>query len=75
MAAHWAVEIPIRTPGDKPRTGVQWFTYPASAFPARDDVVEKVREDVDSELAVRHRGGAVADVEAIKVVWHDDLLS
>lgn len=72
--AHWAVEIPTRTPGEQPRNGVQWFTYPASTFPCRGDVVEKVREDVDTETAVRHRAGAVADVGAIKVVWHDDLL-
>ncbi|POX58875.1 hypothetical protein C3492_35685 [Streptomyces sp. Ru62] len=72
--AHWAVEIPTRTPGEQPRTGVQWFTYPASAFPCRGDVVEKVREDVDTETAIRHRAGAVADVGAIRVVWHDDVL-
>ncbi|WP_186779917.1 hypothetical protein [Streptomyces salinarius] len=71
--AHWAVGIPTRTPGES-RTGVQWFTYPASAFPFRGDVVEKVREDVDTETAVRHRAGAAADVGAIKVVWHDDVL-
>ncbi|GAA5216935.1 hypothetical protein [Streptomyces thinghirensis] len=72
--AHWAVEIPTRTPGEQPRTGVQWFTYPALAFSDRSAVVEKVRQDVDTETAVRHRAGAVADVGAIKVVWHDDLL-
>ncbi|OEJ20815.1 hypothetical protein AR457_41835 (plasmid) [Streptomyces agglomeratus] len=72
--AHWAVEIPTRTPGEQPRSGVQWFTYPASAFPFRGDVVAKVREAVDTENAVRHRGGAVADVDAIRVVWHDALL-
>ncbi|MFD5588797.1 hypothetical protein ACFWII_33955 [Streptomyces sp. NPDC127063] len=72
--AHWTVEIPTRTPGEQPRTGVQWFTYPASAFPCRRDVVEKVREDVDTETAIRHRAGAVADVGAIRVVWHDDVL-
>ncbi|MEW2265938.1 hypothetical protein ACGF5T_33495 [Streptomyces sp. NPDC047853] len=72
--AHWVVQIPTRTSGEKPRTGVQWFTYPASHFPARGDVVEKVREDVDTETAVRHRSGAVADVDAIKVIWHDDVL-
>ncbi|MGW5042148.1 hypothetical protein ACWEQK_28725 [Streptomyces parvulus] len=71
---HWAVEIPTRTRGEQPRTGVQWFTYPASRFPVRSDVVEKVREDVATEDAVRHRSGAVADVDAIKVIWHDDLL-
>ncbi|MEW1551297.1 hypothetical protein [Streptomyces tsukubensis] len=72
--AHWTVSIPTRTPGDQPRTGVQWFTYPASSFPHRTDVVEKVRQDVTTEAAVRHRGGAVADVDAIRVVWHDHLL-
>lgn len=72
--AHWAVEIPTRTPGKEPRTGVQWFTYPASRFPGRGDVIEKVREDVDTEAAVRHRSGAAADINAIKVVWHDDVL-
>ncbi|MEV6424995.1 hypothetical protein [Streptomyces sp. NPDC051662] len=72
--AHWAVEIPTRTPGEQPRTGVQVFTYPASRFPARGDVVEKVREDVATDTAVRHRSGAVADVDAIKVVWHDALM-
>ncbi|MFD4555303.1 hypothetical protein ACFWP5_13450 [Streptomyces sp. NPDC058469] len=72
--AHWAVKIPTRTPGEQPRTGVQWFTYPASTFPIRGDVVDKVREDVDTESAVRHRSGAVADINAIKVVWHDDLM-
>ncbi|CAL9677823.1 hypothetical protein SUDANB105_08134 (plasmid) [Streptomyces sp. enrichment culture] len=72
--AHWAVEIPTRTTGENPRTGVQWFTYPASAFPARGDVVQKVREDVASATAVRHRGGAVADIDAIRVVWHDDVI-
>ncbi|KUL73952.1 MULTISPECIES: hypothetical protein [unclassified Streptomyces] len=72
--AHWAVAIPIRVPGEQPRTGVQWFTYPASTFPCHGDVVEKVREDVDTETAIRHRAGAVADVGAIRVVWHDDVL-
>ncbi|MCX4682587.1 hypothetical protein OG413_46235 [Streptomyces sp. NBC_01433] len=73
--AHWAVEIPTRTPGEQPRTGVQVFTYPAEYFPGgRGDVVEKVREDVDAETAVRHRSGAVADVDAIKVIWHDCLM-
>ncbi|MGC5000625.1 hypothetical protein [Streptomyces sp. DT195] len=72
--AHWAVEIPTRTPGEQPRTGVQWFTYPASRFSVRGDVIEKAREDVGTEAALRHRKGAVADVEAIKVTWHDDVL-
>lgn len=72
--AHWAVEIPTRTPGERPRTGVQVFTYPAARFPARGDVIEKVREDVATHTAVRHRSGAVADVDAIRVVWHDDVL-
>ncbi|MGW3414573.1 hypothetical protein [Streptomyces sp. NPDC000888] len=72
--AHWAVEIPTRTPGEQSRTGVQWFTYPASDFPIRGDVVAKVREDVDTEIAIRHRSGAVADINAIKVVWHDGLM-
>lgn len=73
--AHWAVGIPTRTQGEEPRTGVQWFTYPASRFPIRGDVIEKAREDVTTETALRHRKGAVADVEAIKVTWHtDDLI-
>ncbi|MET9016879.1 hypothetical protein ABZX74_39385 [Streptomyces olivaceoviridis] len=73
--AHWAVQIPTRILGEQqPRTGVQWFTYPASAFPVREAVVEKVREDVDTETAIRHRAGAIADVDAIRVVWHDDFL-
>ncbi|MGW3154565.1 hypothetical protein [Streptomyces sp. NPDC001089] len=72
--AHWTVAIPTRTPGEQPRTGVQWFTYPASTYPGRADVVEKVREDVDTEAAVRHRAGAVADIGDIRVVWHDDAL-
>ncbi|GHI98206.1 hypothetical protein TPA0906_00720 [Streptomyces olivaceus] len=71
---HWAVQIPTRILGEQPRNGVQWFTYPASCFPDRGDVVEKVREDVATEDAIRHRSGAVADVDAIKVNWHGDLL-
>lgn len=73
MTAHWAIEIPTVTDGEQPRKGVQWFTYPAADFPFRGDVVKQVRKDVDTEDAVRHRCGAVADVDAIRVLWHDDL--
>ncbi|MCT9142416.1 hypothetical protein [Streptomyces violarus] len=76
LMAHWAIKVPTVTPGeDRSRSGVQWFTYPAAAFPHRGDVVKQVRKDVDTDTAVRHRGGALADVSAIRVVWHDDVLS
>ncbi|WP_374778707.1 hypothetical protein OG756_42145 (plasmid) [Streptomyces sp. NBC_01310] len=67
--AHWEIKIPTVTADLRP--GVQVFTYSAERFPEKDQAQSQARRDVASEDAIRHRRGADARPEAIKVIWHE----
>ncbi|MFD5342318.1 hypothetical protein ACFWJY_00730 [Streptomyces anulatus] len=67
--AHWEIRIPTVTADQ--RDGVQVFTYSADRCPLQLQAKRQARADVDSADAIRHRRGAVARPEAIKVIWHE----
>ncbi|NEE36968.1 hypothetical protein G3M53_67670 [Streptomyces sp. SID7982] len=67
--AHWEIRIPTVTADQ--RDGVQVFTYSAERYPLQLLAKRQARADVASADAIRHRRGAEAKTDAIKVVWHE----
>ncbi|AVZ77980.1 hypothetical protein SLUN_38800 (plasmid) [Streptomyces lunaelactis] len=67
--AYWEINIPT-VDADK-RSGVQTFTYSAERYPLQLLAKRQARADVASADAIRHRRGAEAKTDAIKVVWHE----
>ncbi|MGW4622384.1 hypothetical protein [Streptomyces sp. NPDC004592] len=69
--AYWEVKFPTRTADG--RCAVHVFMYREVDFTCSSGAIEQALKDVGTERAIQHRSGAVAEVNRLRVIWHDEL--